>query len=63
MLVIGYAIGTAGGRDAGWLFEITRTNLIVKMAFKLGFEAALGISFVVVVVVNIKLFQKCKVYF
>lgn len=63
MLIIGYAIGNAGGRDAGWLVEITRTNLIVKMVFKLGFEAALGISSFVVVVGNIKLFQKCKVCF
>lgn len=44
MLVIGYAIGNAGGRDAGLLFEITRAYLMVKMVFKLGFEAALGIS-------------------
>lgn len=44
MLVIGYAIGNEGGRDVGLLFEITRAYLMVKMVFKLGFEAALGIS-------------------
>lgn len=44
VVAIGYSIGNTGGREAGLLFEITRTYFMVTMVFKLGFEAALSIS-------------------